>query len=252
MSKPSGTTQSGTQPRVRTAIVTGASRGIGAGVAKAFLDLGHNVVANALDFSGSALAPNGKLALVEGNIGQASTATRIAETAISRFGSIDAVVANAGIFFTKPFTDYTPDDFRRLSETNLEGYLYITQLAVKQMLAQKTGGSVTCLTSAMVRHPIAGIRASLPMITKGGLEAITLSLAMEYAKDHIRFNAVAPGAVDTPMHAKDPRDDLKSQSPMGEISEIRDIVDAVMYLTEARHVTGEVLHVDAGLHNGKW
>jgi NAD(P)-dependent dehydrogenase (short-subunit alcohol dehydrogenase family) len=244
--------EAGTQARLRTAIVTGASRGIGDGVTRAFLNLGYNVVANALHFDGAGLAPNGKLALVEGNIGQASTATKAAETAISRFGSIDAVVANAGIFFTKPFTDYTPDDFRRLSETNLEGYLYITQLAVKQMLAQKTGGSVTCLTSAMVHHPIAGVRASIPMLTKGGLEAITLSLAMEYAKERIRFNAVAPGEVDTPLHANDSREYLQSLSPMGEISEIQDIVDAVIYLTEARHVTGEVLHVDGGAHNGKW
>ena len=244
--------EAGTQARLRTAIVTGASRGIGDGVTRAFLNLGYNVVANALHFDGAGLAPNGKLALVEGNIGQASTATKAAETAISRFGSIDAVVANAGIFFTKPFTDHTPDDFRRLSETNLEGYLYITQLAVKQMLAQKTGGSVTCLTSAMVHHPIAGVRASIPMITKGGLEAITLSLAMEYANERIRFNAVAPGEVDTPLHANDSREYLQSLSPMGEISEIQDIVDAVVYLTKARHVTGEVLHVDAGAHNGKW
>ena len=140
MSKLPGTTDAKTRARLRTAIVTGASRGIGAGVTRAFLDLDYNVVANALHFVDSALVPNGKIALVEGNIGQASTAIRVAETAISRFGSIDTVVANAGIFFTKPFTDYTPDDFRRLSETNLEGYLYITQLAVKQMLAQKTGG----------------------------------------------------------------------------------------------------------------
>ena len=237
---------------MRTAIVTGASQGIGAGVTRAFLDLGYNVVANALDFANSALAPNGKLALVEGNIGQLATAKRIAETAIDKFGSIDVVINNAGIFFTKPFTDYTPDDFRRLSETNLEGYLYITQLSVKQMLAQKAGGSVTCVTSAMVRHPIAGVRASVPMATKGGLEALTLSLAMEYAKDRIRFNAVAPGEVNTPMHANDSREHLRSLSPMGEISEIKDIVDAIVYLTEARHVTGEVLHVDSGAHNGKW
>ena len=242
----------GTQARPSTAIVTGASQGIGAGVTRAFIDLGYNVVANALSFVDSVLAPDGKLALVEGNIGQPLTAMRIAETAISRFGSIDVLVNNAGIFFTKPFTDYTPDDFRRLSETNLEGYVYITQLAVKQMLAQNTGGSVTCLTSAMVHHPIAGVRASLPMITKGGLEAITLSLAMEYAKDRIRFNAVAPGEVDTPLHAHDSREYLQSQSPTGEICDVQDIVDAVIYLTEARHVTGEVLHVDAGAHNGKW
>jgi NAD(P)-dependent dehydrogenase (short-subunit alcohol dehydrogenase family) len=235
-----------------TAIVTGASRGIGAGVTRALIGHGYNVVANALHFADSSLSPDGTLALVEGNIGQASTALTVAETAISRFGSIDAVVANAGIFFTKPFTDYTSEDFRRLSETNLEGYLYIAQLAVKQMLAQKRGGSVICMTSAMVRHPLAGVRASVAMMTKGGLEAITLSLAMEYAKDGIRFNAVAPGVVDTGMHADDSKDELKSQSPMGEISEIQDIVDAVLYLTGARHVTGEVLHVDAGEHTGKW
>jgi NAD(P)-dependent dehydrogenase (short-subunit alcohol dehydrogenase family) len=252
MSKLPRTPEAGTPAMPRTAIVTGASRGIGAGVTRAFLDLGYKVVANALHFADSTFSPNGKLALVEGNIGQASTAKKVAETAISRFGSIDAVVANAGIFFTKPFTEYTPDDFRRLSETNLEGYFYITQLAVKQMLAQKTGGSVTCLTSAMVHHPIAGIKASIPMITKGGLEAITLSLAMEYANERIRFNAVAPGEVDTPLHANDSREYLQSLSPMGEISEIQDVVDAVVYLTKARHVTGEVLHVDSGAHNGRW
>ncbi len=233
-------------------IVTGASQGIGAGVAKAFLDRGYNVVANSRHISNSAIAPTERLALVDGNIGEASTAAKVAETAIRNFGSIDAVVNNAGIFFTKPFTEYTVHDFERLSETNLEGYIYITQLAVKQMLAQKTGGSVTCITSAMVEHPIAGIKASLAMITKGGLEAITRSLAMEYAKEDIRFNAVAPGIVDTPMHAEDLKDFLNGLSPMGMTSDVDDIVEAIVYLTEARHVTGEVLHVDAGAHNGKW
>jgi NAD(P)-dependent dehydrogenase (short-subunit alcohol dehydrogenase family) len=233
-------------------IVTGASQGIGAGVTKAFIERGYNVVANSRNFTKSAFAPAERLALVDGNIGHASTAAKIAETAIRNFGSIDGVVNNAGIFFTKPFTDYTAADFERLSETNLAGYIYITQLAVKQMLAQKTGGSVTCITSAMVEHPIAGVNASIPMITKGGLEAITRSLAMEYAKEGIRFNAVAPGVVDTPLHAQDSKESLKSLSPMGTIPDIADIVEAVVYLTEARHVTGEVLHVDAGMHNGKW
>jgi NAD(P)-dependent dehydrogenase (short-subunit alcohol dehydrogenase family) len=161
-------------------------------------------------------------------------------------------VNNAGIFFTRSFTEYTAQDFEKLSGTNLQGYINITQLAVKQMLAQNTGGSVTCVTSAMVEHPIAGINASLAMVTKGGLEAITRSLALEYVKEGIRFNAVAPGIVDTPMHANDSREFLRTLSPMGEISDIADIVDAIVYLTEARHVTGEVLHVDAGAHNGKW
>jgi NAD(P)-dependent dehydrogenase (short-subunit alcohol dehydrogenase family) len=235
-----------------TMIVTGAAKGIGAGVTKAFLDRGYNVVANSLNFKNSAFAPTEKLALVEGNIGEAATAAKIAETAIGKFGSIDGVVNNAGIFFAKPFTDYTVDDFQQLSETNLTGYIHITQLAVKQMLAQKTGGSVIGITSAMVEHPIAGVNASVPMITKGGLEAITRSLAMEYAKEGIRFNAVAPGVVDTPMHAGDSREIMKGLSPMGMISDVDDIVDAIVYLTEARHVTGEVLHVDAGAHNGKW
>jgi NAD(P)-dependent dehydrogenase (short-subunit alcohol dehydrogenase family) len=190
--------------------------------------------------------------VVRGDIGELSTARAIASTALETFGSIDGVVNNAGIFFTKPFTEFTAEDFEKLSGVNLRGYIYITQLAVKQMLAQNSGGSVIGVTTAMVEHPFAGVNASLPMVTKGGLEAITRSLALEYATQGIRFNAVAPGIVNTPMHANDPQEFLKTLSPMGEISEVADIVDAIIYLTEARHVTGEVLHVDAGGHNGKW
>ena len=240
------------QPKPKTFIVTGASQGIGAGITKAFIERSHNIVACSLDFNNSVLMSTEKLALVEGDIGKASTAAKIAETALSYFGSIDGVVNNAGIFFTKPFIDYTALDFERMSATNLAGYIYITQLAVKQMLIQETGGSVTCITSAMVEHPIAGVNASIPMITKGGLEAITRSLAMEYAKEGIRFNAVAPGVVNTPMHAEDSKESLESLSPMGMIPAIEDIVEAIVYLTEARYVTGEVLHVDAGMHNGRW
>ena len=236
----------------KTMIVTGASKGIGAGVMEAFLDRGYNLVANSLRISKSMLVPSDRLALVEGNVADALTAAEIAATAVSKFGSIDGVVNNAGIFLTKPFTDFTANDFDVLSGTNLRGYIFVTQVAVKQMLAQGTGGSVTCITSAMVEHPIKGVNASLPMVTKGGLEAITRSLAMEYAGQSIRFNAVAPGVVDTPMHAQNSKEDLERLSPMGEISDIKDIVEAVVYLTEARHVTGEVLHVDAGAHNGKW
>ena len=236
----------------KTMIVTGASKGIGAGATKAFIERGYNVVATSRRISDSGFAPSERLALVEGNIGEASTAAKVAATAMSKFGSIDGVVNNAGIFFTKPFTDYTAHDFELLTETNLCGFIYITQLAVKQMLAQKTGGSVTTITAALVDNPIAGVNGSLPMITKGGLDAVTRNLAMEYAQDGIRFNAVAPGVVDTPMHAKDPKDLLKKLTPMGEISDVDDVVEAILYLTEARHVTGEILHVDAGAHNGKW
>jgi NAD(P)-dependent dehydrogenase (short-subunit alcohol dehydrogenase family) len=236
----------------KTMIVTGASQGIGAGVTKAFIKRGYNVVANSRRISESGFKPTDRLVLVDGNIGEASTAAKVAAAAMSAFGSIDGVVNNAGIFFSKGFTDYTVRDFEMLSETNLQGYIYITQLAVKQMLAQKTGGSITGITSALVENPVAGVNVSIPMITKGGLEAITRSLAMEYAKDGIRFNVVAPGIVDTPMHANDPVEFLKSLSPMGMISDVDDIVEAILYLTESRHVTGEVLHVDAGAHNGKW
>jgi NAD(P)-dependent dehydrogenase (short-subunit alcohol dehydrogenase family) len=233
-------------------IVTGAAKGIGAGVTKAFIERGYNVVANSLNITASTFGETDRLAVVKGDVGDARTADEIASTAVKRFGSIDGVVNNAGIFFAKPFIDYTAEDFDKLSATNLRGYINITQLAVRQMRAQNTGGSVIALSTILVDHPIAGVNVSLPMVTKGGLEAITRSLAMEYATQGIRFNAVAPGIVNTPMHANDPKDFLMTLSPMGVISDVADIVDAIVYLTEARHVTGEVLHVDGGAHNGKW
>jgi NAD(P)-dependent dehydrogenase (short-subunit alcohol dehydrogenase family) len=236
----------------RTMIVTGASQGIGAGVANAFLDRGYNVVVNSLTITASSFPATERVAVVRGDIGDPATACNIATAALESFGAIDGVVNNAGIFVTKAFTEYTAQDFERLTATNLRGYINLTQVAVKQMLKQQTGGSVICLTSAMVEHPIAGVHASLAMLTKGGLEAVTRSLAMEYAKDGIRFNAVAPGVVDTPLHKDSSKEALKALSPMGEITDIADVVDAIVYLTEARHVTGEVLHVDAGEHNGKW
>lgn len=236
----------------QTVIVTGASQGIGAAVVQAFLERGYNVVATSRAVTKAGFASSPNLALVDGDIGQLATAEEIAQTAISKFGSIDHVVNNAGIFAAKPFTDYTLEDFRRFVSTNLEGYIFITQLAVKQILSQGTGGSVTAITTSLAEHPIAGIPVSIPMVTKGGLNAITLSLAAEYAKQKIRFNAVAPGIVDTPMHKDDPKDFLNSLSAMGTITPAKDIADAVVYLTEATHITGEVLHVDDGAHVGKW
>jgi NAD(P)-dependent dehydrogenase (short-subunit alcohol dehydrogenase family) len=237
----------------KTVIVTGASQGIGAGVVQAFLARGYNVVGTSRSATKSKeLSASDHLALIDGDIGQFETAQKVAELAIKKFGTIDAVVANAGIFFVKPFTDYTAEDFHALVSTNLEGFIYITQLAVKQMLAQKSGGSIVSITTSLVENPIAGVSVSLPMITKGGLEAALRNLASEYAKEHIRFNAVAPGIVDTPLHVNDPKDFLKTLSPMGTISTAEDIADAVIYLTEASQVTGEVLHVDGGAHSGKW
>jgi NAD(P)-dependent dehydrogenase (short-subunit alcohol dehydrogenase family) len=236
----------------KTVIVTGASQGIGAAVVQAFLDRGYNVVATSRSVSKAGLAPSPNLALVDGDIGQAATAGKVAQTAISKFGSIDHVVNNAGIFSAKPFTDYTADDIRGLFSTNLEGFIFITQLAVKQMLSQGSAGSVTTITASLAANPVAGLPASIPMITKGGLNTITLSLASEYAKNNIRFNAVAPGLVDTPLHTNTPKDFMKTLSPMGTVSDAKEIADAVIYLTEARSITGEVLHVDGGAHNGRW
>jgi NAD(P)-dependent dehydrogenase (short-subunit alcohol dehydrogenase family) len=171
---------------------------------------------------------------------------------MARFGSIDHVVNNAGIYWAKPFTEYTIDEFRGFVSTNLEGFIFITQLAVKQMLAQGTGGSVTSITASLADNPMAGVPASIPMITKGGLETVTRSLALEYAKANIRFNAVAPGVVDTELHENTPSGLIESRSPMGTITNPKEIAAAVLYLTEAGHITGEVLHVDGGAHVGRW
>ena len=237
----------------KTVIVTGASQGIGAAVVKAFLERGYNVVGTSRSATKSAeLKASDNLVLVDGDIGQPATAKKVVDAAVQRFGSIDAVVNNAGIFVAKPFVDYSADDLRSLVSTNIEGYIYITQLAVKQMLAQKSGGSVVGITTSLVKNPVHGVPASVQMITKGGLESITVSLASEYAKEHIRFNAVAPGPVDTPLHKDNPKEFLKTLSPMGTISTAEEIASAVVYLTEARQITGEVLHVDGGAHSGKW
>jgi NAD(P)-dependent dehydrogenase (short-subunit alcohol dehydrogenase family) len=204
--------------KARTVIVTGASQGIGAGIASAFLDRGYRVVASSRHITKSAaFSAVADLALVDGDIGDPRTATKIAETAVGRFGSIDALVNNAGIFFTKRFTDYTAEDFRSLVSTNLEGFLYLTQLAIKQMLSQQSGGSIVTITASLADNPIAGLTAAVAMITKGGLNTVTRHLA-----------------------------------PMGRVSTVKDIADAVLYLTEAQTVTGEVLHVDGGAHRGKW
>jgi NAD(P)-dependent dehydrogenase (short-subunit alcohol dehydrogenase family) len=233
-----------------TAIVTGASGGIGSGLVAAFLKEGYNVVGTSLNASRS-LPASPNVVLVDGDIGKQETACKAVEAAIKHFGTIDVLVNNAGIFRTKPFTDFTTEDFNALVSTNLLGFLYITQLTVKQMLKQKSG-CVVNITAALVDQPVAGENASVSMITKGGLNAVTRSLAIEYAKDGIRFNAVAPGVVDTPMHKDDPKDILKTFQPMGKIVGVKDIVDAVLYLAHAGQVTGEVLHVDGGAHAGRW
>jgi NAD(P)-dependent dehydrogenase (short-subunit alcohol dehydrogenase family) len=236
--------------RNKTAIVTGASHGIGAGLVEAFLKAGYNVVGTALDIT-NALPASPALVLVDGDIAKQETSAKTVEAAIQRFGTIDVLVNVAGIYRTKPFTDFTTEDFNALVSVNLLGFLYMTQLTVKQMLKQRSGNVVT-ISAALADQPIAGINASVSMITKGGLNTVTRSLAIEYAKEGIRFNAVAPGVVDTSLHKNDSEDSLTSRQPMGKIVQVKDIVDAVLYLSQAAQVTGEVLHVDGGSHAGCW
>jgi NAD(P)-dependent dehydrogenase (short-subunit alcohol dehydrogenase family) len=237
----------------KTVIVTGGSQGIGAGLVKTFLSRGYNVVANSRNITKAGVFElSDSLVLVDGSIAEAATAAKIVDLATHEFGSIDVLVNNAGIYISKAFTDYTVDDLRSLVAVNIEGFLYVSQLTIKQMLAQKSGGSIVNITTTLVDHPIAGADSSVAMITKGGLEAVTRSLAMEYVKHGIRVNAVAPGVVDTPMHKSHPKDVLRKLQPMGQISSVTDIVGAILYLTEAGQVTGEVLHVDGGAHVGKW
>ena len=237
----------------KTAVITGASQGIGAGLANGFLERGYNVVATSRRVSESAeINASDRVARVDGDIADPATAKAVVETALARFGSIEALVNNAGIFFTKPFIDYTVEDYRRLSATNLEGFLHLTQRVVRQMLAQKSGGSIVSITTPLVDHPIAGLNASVAMLTKGGIEAMSKNIAMEYAKEQIRANTVAPGVVDTPLHKDNPKDFLKTLSPMHSISSVQEIVEAVLFLTEAPRITGQVLNVDGGAHLGRW
>jgi NAD(P)-dependent dehydrogenase (short-subunit alcohol dehydrogenase family) len=213
----------------------------------------YNVVANSRRISyTSQLRPAESLALVDGDIGLEATAQRIVATAVDRFGSVDALVNNAGIFSSKPFTDYTPEEIDALMATNVYGFIHTTQAVVRQILAQGSAGSIVSITATIAEHPLAGFAASIPMITKGGINAISRSLAMEYAQRGIRVNVVAPGVVDTPLLKGVPQDYLRSLSPLGQIPVPSDIATAVLYLTEARQVTGEVLHVDGGMHVGRW
>ncbi|SRR5579862_1635279 len=232
----------------KTVIVTGASGGIGAGLVQAFLEDGYNVVATSHQ-ANRKLTASHRLVLLEGDIGKQQTADQAAEAAIKSFGTIDVLVNNAGMFLDKPFLDFTIEDFDALISTNLLGFFYITQRTVKEMLKQKSGCVVT-ITAALADRPIAGTNGSISMITKGGLNSATQNLAIEYAKDGIRFNAVAPGVVNTPMHPDDPNE--STTEPVIKKATVKDITDAVLYLMHAGHVSGEILHVDGAAPARRW
>jgi NAD(P)-dependent dehydrogenase (short-subunit alcohol dehydrogenase family) len=241
-----------TTQQQKVVIVTGASQGIGAGLVEAFLLRGYNVVANSRNITKTnPFLPSASLALVDGDIGKARTAATIVDTALSRFGQVDVLINNAGIFIPKPFTEYTNDDFNALVSTTLAGFLYVSQLAVTQMLRQKSGNIVNVSTT-LAGHAVAGLGAAVQIMAKGGLDAVTRALAMEYAKDGIRVNAVALGVIKTPMHKPEAYGFLEGLHPVGRMGEVKEVVDAVLFLTEATFTTGEILHVDGGAHAGKW
>ncbi|NIE62281.1 SDR family oxidoreductase [Burkholderia sp. Ax-1719] len=227
-------------------IVTGASQGIGAETVKAFRAQGHRVVATSRSIAPSTEAD---LVTVAGDIGDADTARRVVEAAIERFGRVDTLVNNAGIFIARPFTQYTQDDYAAITKVNLNGFFYITQLAVEQMQKQGSGHIVSITTSLVdqANHNVPSVLASL---TKGGLNSATKSLAIEYAAAGIRANAVSPGIIKSPMHAPETHAALGALHPMGHMGEMRDIVDAILYLDSAAFVTGEILHVDGGQSAG--
>src|SRR5215475_2098187 len=236
----------------KTAIVTGASQGIGAGLVEAFLKRGYNAVANSRQITrANPFAASANLALVDGDIGHSTTAATIVDTAVSRFGRIDVLINNAGVFIPKAFTEYTTEDINALVNTTLAGFLYVSQLAVKQMLRQKSG-SIINISTTLVEQPIAGVPAAVQIMLKGALNAMTRALAIEYAKEGIRVNTIAPGVINTPMHKPETHEFLKGLHPVGRIGEVKEVVDAALFLNDATFTSGEVLHVDGGAHAGKW
>jgi NAD(P)-dependent dehydrogenase (short-subunit alcohol dehydrogenase family) len=235
-------------PQLKIAVITGASQGIGAGLVRGFLDRGYRVVANSRSIEPSATAD---VLAIAGDIADPVVADKVIVGAVERFGRIDTLVNNAGIFIAKPFTDYTEADYQRILGVNLAGFFHVSQRAVRQMLAQG-GGHIVNVTTTLVQQPVNGLPSALASLTKGGLDAVTRSLAIEYAARGIRVNAVAPGIIKTPMHAPETRASLAGLHPLGRLGEIGEVVEAVLYLESATFVTGETLHVDGGAHAGHW
>jgi NAD(P)-dependent dehydrogenase (short-subunit alcohol dehydrogenase family) len=229
-----------TEPKV--AIITGASQGIGAGILQAFKDRNYRVVATSRSIKPVA---GSDVVTVQGDIGAADTAERVFKAAFERFGRVDTLVNNVGMFMAKPFTMYTQDDYALYMSTNVTSFFNMTQRALEFMRKQGRGHVVT-ITTSLVDQPMSSVPAALASLTKGALSAATKALAIEYAKTGVRVNAVSPGIIKTPMHPPQAHQALAALHPMGRMGEVSDIVEAVLYLDGAAFVTGEVLHVDGG------
>src|SRR5580765_3202241 len=234
-------------------IVTGASSGIGLSITRALLARDYRVVANSRTISKSKdLKSSANLVLVDGDIGTKETAIKVVEAAVKHFDRIDLLLNNAGIYMSKPFTEYTPEDFEKMIHTNIAGYFFVTQQVVAQMRKQKSGHIVS-ISTVLTDQPLAGASISLPVITKSTIPAFSRALAMECVADGIRVNTISPGIVDTPMHANDDYEVLKKLNPAGRLVQVSEIVDALFYLQSAPMVNGENIRIDGGAHAGaKW
>lgn len=226
----------------KVAVITGASQGIGAGLVDAYLAKGYRVVATSRSIKPTS---NPDVLTVAGDIGDPATGPRVIDEALAKFGRVDTLVNNAGIFVASPFTSYTAEQYGDVVSTNLDGFFHITQAAVAAMESQGFGHIVS-ITTTLVDQPTSKVPSVLASLTKGGIAAATKSLAVEFASRGIRVNAVSPGIIKTPMHAEETHEFLSALHPVGHMGEIRDVVDAVLYLDGAQFVTGEILHVDGG------
>ncbi|XVS67336.1 SDR family NAD(P)-dependent oxidoreductase [Actinosynnema sp. CA-299493] len=231
----------------RVAIITGASQGIGAALVPAYRKLGYAVVATSRSIDAS---DDPEVLTVRADLSQPGDGTRVVEEALARFGRVDTLVNNAGVFVAKPFTDYTDEDFATVAGTNLRGFFDITRGTIAAMLDRGEGGHVVTMSTSLVDHALSQVPSALAALTKGGLTAVTKSLATEYATRKIRVNAVALGVIRTPMHAPETHDFLAALHPVGRLGEIDEVVEAVAFLEQAGFVTGEVLHVDGGQNAG--
>lgn len=240
----------------KTVIITGASSGIGFAIARAYLQRGDNVVANArtlerLQAAAGQLGQPANLLLVPGDVAEPATAQRLVAAAVERFGHVDVLVNNAGIFTARPFTEYTPEDVQALVDTNLKGFFFTSQAAAAHM-RERRAGHIVNITASIAEQPLKSVPAALPVLIKGGINQATKALALELAAHNIQVNAVAPGIVDTPLYTEEMHDFLKGLQPAGRIGTVDEIAEAVLYLGDAAFTTGVVLPVDGGMAAGHW